>query len=245
MEQQPENFAERQSQGAAQGAKGVAEQTERVAQQPGLSPGMSEALQRAMGAAARKQVESQADKLAGAENSAARGEAAGRLRELLEKMAEAGQQAEQGQAQQAGSNSLGGDALRESGHSALARGMRELETLARQEKQPRLTQQQQRELRQDAAAQFAEAVPAIYGHNQRSQEFVEQLRRDLTEKMTPVDLETVRQLASQLDALRRETNVTARDTQAPAEIRQIDASRVPPAYRRAVEKYFETLSEKP
>ncbi|MBM3998037.1 MAG: hypothetical protein FJ297_00600 [Planctomycetes bacterium] len=136
-----------------------------------------------------------------------------------------------------------GTSLRESGHDAFARGLRELDSLARDgARSRRMTGEQRRELERDAASQFAEAIPNLFGHNARSQAIVERLNRDLNEPRDPVDNETIRALVAELDALRRESAAMGTERREPKERSQVDRARIPPEYRRAIERYFERLS---
>jgi hypothetical protein len=91
--------------------------------------------------------------------------------------------------------------------------------------------------------QIAEAVSDIYGHNERSDQLVDRLHEDLVEKKTPVDQETIRQLMSEIQELARETTLNEPETDEPEQLKNVDPSRLPPAYRRAIERYFQKLSE--
>jgi hypothetical protein len=184
------------------------------------------------------QIQQSADQLAQAADPPARGRAADQLRLALRPLAE------QLRPEMPSGLRPNDDNLQESGHQALASAMRQLESLSsrRQGRRP-LTQEQQRRLRADAAANFAEGIPSVYGHNQRSEQVVDRIRRDLTEQVEPVDLQKVRELVSQIQQLQREVAVDSEPRNQDTELTNVDPSRYPPAYRRAIERYFQALSE--
>lgn len=126
----------------------------------------------------------------------------------------------------------------------LARAFRLLEMLAREQAgRQRLTDSQRQAVRQEAVRALESSLPSLFGHNDRSIRWLEQVRRRLLEDVAPVDMQTVHDLMRDIDSLSRE-----RVTMNPARSEQsssmtIDPSRFPPQYRRAIGRYFEKLAE--
>jgi hypothetical protein len=59
-----------------------------------------------------------------------------------------------------------------------------------------------------------------------------------------MDIEALKRLAAELQRFSIETADAAAKKDRPAEVTNIDPSRLPPAYRGRIENYFKKLSEK-
>jgi hypothetical protein len=108
-----------------------------------------------------------------------------------------------------------------------------------------LTPTQEQQLRHDAAERLADGVSDAYGNNDRTREAIVRLRTDLEDTKIPIDLRVVEELLRDIPGQRAE----AAPIDAPAadeeDLLKLNPERVPPPYRRSVEKYFEKLSEQP
>ncbi len=103
--------------------------------------------------------------------------------------------------------------------------------------------QDRRQLTREGSANLLTGLSSLYGGNQRSEELISQLTQQLEEPEFLIDPQTVREMIRQLERLNHEQVSEVEEGTIGPETRAIDLSRLPPAYRRAIEQYFEKLSE--
>jgi hypothetical protein len=135
--------------------------------------------------------------------------------------------------------------LSESGRPAIAQGLRQLESAARRRELGRSSPATDTQLRSSAARNLQNGVWGEYGHNDRTDAFVQQMTDDLREPDFQVDALTVQELLQQIQSLRREVATKSERTTEETDLQRQDTNHFPPAYRRSIEKYFEKLSEQP
>lgn len=139
-----------------------------------------------------------------------------------------------------------GDSLRESGREAWRRAARQLESLERRQAsgQP-LDRQQEQLLRDDTASQLVRALDSWLGGNQASEPPLARLREELQQPRDAMDWNVIRELMEQVQRQSRESIPRSEREAASAELKNIESSRFSPAYRDALERYFQKLSESP
>lgn len=108
----------------------------------------------------------------------------------------------------------------------------------------RLTGMQRDQLRQDALTNLREGIYGRYGHNERSEQAVGQLEKQLNDSQTPIDASVVEQMLRTIQNIQRERRAVA-DRESPQEpdVIHVDPAKLPPTYRRPIESYFRRLSE--
>ena len=108
---------------------------------------------------------------------------------------------------------------------------------------PRLSAQQQQQLRTDAMQSLEEGIYGSYGHNERSETLVRRLRETIGDRGTPIDARLVESLRNSIQDVRRETAVDSDDESSVDPSSFIRSQRLPPAYRQPIQSYFQKLSE--
>jgi hypothetical protein len=245
MQKQPSSVSDQQQQQAAQDAKDVTDQLQQIARQSPTKECFGPALGNSLGDENKQQLDGAADQLAKAQSPSEKQQTAGKLGQALKKVSDAfaDSQPRPQPGQNAGDDSS--DRLREHGHQAISQGMRQLDSLARrQQSGQRLPQPAESQLRQEAATNLQEGIESVYGHNENSQQVVNKLRDDLKNPDYVIDVAELQKLVHDIQSLRRETATRATPDEDP-DLFNIDPSRLPPAYRRSIEKYFQKLSEQP
>jgi hypothetical protein len=137
------------------------------------------------------------------------------------------------------------DPLKPDGRERLDQGMAELESLIKQqENSKQLKPQDQDREEQEALGNLRGAMAELYGEkDEPSQRIIVQLE-DALKKEKPIDIELLKKLMTELQHYSVETSdKLARKDEKP-EVTNIDPTRLPPAYRGRIQKYFEKLSEK-
>jgi hypothetical protein len=137
-----------------------------------------------------------------------------------------------------------GSPLKPEGKEALAEGMRQLESMAQRQGSAGVQSEgMDSKLGREALASIEAGLVGIYGYNERTEDVLRKLQEELKRPKIVLDIRIVESLLRQIQPLRRE--VAPGTTPAPKEAKQtyIDPSRLPPAYRKSIEKYFQKLSE--
>ncbi len=249
LDQQIEQLGECQNSGASPGqcqqlagqAKSTTGQLKQIAEQPPTSEAFGPELREALSDENQGKLDSLADQLAQAEGSGGEKDAAGGLQEALQEVSRAFDASRPGGMQ--GQLQAGGG-LRPGGSNAISRGMQLLEGAAQRQARGRpLSRQDQARLGREAASNLEAGMSEPSGYNERSRQVVEEFRRDLEEQAIPIDLELIRELREDIQQLRREVTMKDQGPDGEPEIKHIDPSRLPPAYRKSIETYFQKLSE--
>jgi hypothetical protein len=130
------------------------------------------------------------------------------------------------------------------GQNALDRGLQQLDSAARGQAGGRpLSAQDRARLVREARSNLGIGISEVYGNNERSEQVAKQVEEKLEKPANLIDLQTIRDLLSQIQPMSRERGTEDRPKEEPAKTSNVDLSRLPPAYRQAIEKYFEKLSE--
>ncbi|MDB6028365.1 MAG: hypothetical protein JWM68_4588 [Verrucomicrobiales bacterium] len=105
-----------------------------------------------------------------------------------------------------------------------------------------LSPEEQSKAEQEALQNLQEGVRTLYGSNERSKKLLMLLDQELKEKGHEVDVAALKKLMTQLQDFSAEVKDPHSKTNEPS-VTNIDPSRLPPAYRGRIEKYFRKLSE--
>jgi hypothetical protein len=122
-------------------------------------------------------------------------------------------------------------------------GMSELESLARQLSDGRqVSPQDQAKQAQEALSNIQTGLRNYYGSNERSQQIIAQLKEML--KADALDVGDLKKLMDELRHFSVETSDRLAKKEDKPDVTNIDPTRLPPAYRGRIQKYFQKLSEK-
>ena len=136
------------------------------------------------------------------------------------------------------------DSLKPGEQESFNLGLAELESLIKQQENnrqvsPRAKAQQGQEALQNLRA----GMKSLYGDNERGTQILMQLDSMLKEENL-VDVEILKKLVNELQHFAVETSDGLARKEDKPEVTNIDPSRLPPAYRGRIQKYFQRLSEK-
>lgn len=239
IEQNPGGTDQQQAKQAGERSKGLADRMKQLAeQQPngeegqqGESPGgFGESLKKALSDEKKQQIDSQAQQLAEARQPGERGKSAGELRQSMEDIAKAIEQGNPGQFARRGRRGLRG--------GGVAKGIRQAESLMKRMRNGRSSEQ----LRREALQNLIDSLKSDYGQNEQAQELIDQLEKLQQKPLFTFDAETIKELIRKIQSLRREVAENQQKPE-PADVQNLDPEKLPPDYRKSIEKYFEKLSE--
>ena len=95
----------------------------------------------------------------------------------------------------------------------------------------------------EALANLQTGVKDLYGNNERAVLLLQQLDKMLKAEQ-PIEVEDLKKLINELQHFSVETADQMERREAKPEVTNIDPTRLPPAYRGRIQKYFQRLSEK-
>jgi hypothetical protein len=136
------------------------------------------------------------------------------------------------------------DSLKPGEQESFNLGMSELESLLKQlEDNRQVTRENQGKQGQEALGNLQNGMRSLYGNNDRGTQLLMKLTQMLkTEKA--LEAEDLRNLISELQNFSFETSDQMSRREDKPEVTNIDPTRLPPAYRGRIQKYFQRLSEK-
>jgi hypothetical protein len=136
------------------------------------------------------------------------------------------------------------DALKPDGQESLAQGMAQLQSLIKQlESQRQLSQQDQSKQGREALFNLQTGMRSQYGNNERATQLLLSVEKALKDQ-NPVDIGDLKKLMDELQHFSVETADKLAKKEDKPEVTNIDPTRLPPAYRGRIQKYFQKLSEK-
>jgi hypothetical protein len=175
-----------------------------------------------------------------AQDQPTRQQRAGEAKEALSKVSKAFEESEPRAMQMAQKT----DSLKQGEQESFNQGMSELESLLKQlEDNRQMTPEKQGKQGREALGNLKNGMRALYGDNERGTQILAELDRMLkTEKA--LDAEDLRKLISELQHFSVETADQMSKREDKPDVTNIDPTRLPPAYRGRITKYFQRLSEK-
>ena len=240
LQQNPSEASSQECQASAGECNSLAGQFQRLTQQGDGKGGISEKLRQATGDGQPQQIQGHSQQLARAQVPADIREAATQLGQDMAGLSQALREA----LQQGVAGQQTGNSLTPTGQEAISRGLRRLESEARRAARgTNYSPGDSRRLRDGAMRDLAEGIPALYGHNERTQLLVDSMRRDLQEPEFRVNLATIQSLLRQIQGLRREVVSEESKPDRDNPLTDLNPTNLPPDYRRPIEKYFEELSK--
>jgi hypothetical protein len=136
------------------------------------------------------------------------------------------------------------DSLKPSEQQSLGQGMAQLESLIKQlESQRQTSPQNQSKQGREALFNLQTGMRSQYGNNERATQLLLSIEKVLKDQV-PMDIGDLKKLMDELQHFSVETADTLAKKEDKPEVTNIDPTRLPPAYRGRIQKYFQKLSEK-
>ena len=137
------------------------------------------------------------------------------------------------------------DSLQPGEKSKFGQGMTELESLiARLENNRQLSPEDRAKQARQAICNLQSGARSDYGDNSATEVLLAKLDKMLKDEK-PVEIGDLKMLLNQLQHLSSETAERLTKNEDQPAVLNIDPSKLPPAYRSRIQKYFQQLSEKP
>jgi hypothetical protein len=242
LEQNPSAASPGMCQRVGGQCKSLTGRLKQVAQQLGATGSLGPELGESLSDQNKQQLDAQSDRLSRARSPSAIQSASRQLHDGLSQMS----RAMDASASKTIAQRRPGDPLKPNGPEAIAKGARQLQSVARRDaSQQRMAPQDRGRLKAEALANLAEGISSEYGYNERSQSFLEKLRSNLEKPHVTVNMAEIQALVEQIQLLRREVALQDDPQTDQSSITNMDSSKLPPDYRASIEKYFERLSERP
>jgi len=167
--------------------------------------------------------------------------AAGQAKEGLAKVSKAFTESEPQAMQEAQKN----DSLKPGPQESLGRGLAQLQSLIKEMQENRdVSPQDQAKQGQEALYNLQLGLREMYGSNERGNQIMLRLQQELKKGESPVDVEGLKKLMDELQNFSLELTAAQAKKEDKPDVTNIDPSKLPPAYRGRIEKYFQKLSEK-
>jgi len=136
-----------------------------------------------------------------------------------------------------------GDSLKPDSQDSFSQGMTELDSLVKQLENNRPVSQEDLEKQgHEAMLNLQDAMRSRFGNNDRADHILISLDKIL--KAQAIDLGDLRKLMEELQHFSVEVSDRQVKKDDQPEVTNIDPTRLPPAYRGRIQKYFQKLSEK-
>ena len=159
-------------------------------------------------------------------------------KEALSKVSRAFSDSEPKTLQMAGKN----DSLKGDKGDSLKLGMAELESLIKQLERQKISPEDRGKQGQEALFNLQTGLRSFHGSNEQGEQILVKLEQAL--KAEALDVGDLKKLMDQLEHFSVETSDQLASKQEKPDVTNIDPSRLPPAYRGRIQKYFQKLSEK-
>jgi hypothetical protein len=234
------NISDNALQKTAGEARETLNQLKRVAEQEPTRDAFGDPLRDALSGTNKVDLDAKLNQLQMASGDAsAKREQAGQARDGLGKVSKAFGASEPGAMQMAQKS----DALKSGAQDNFGLGMAELDSLIKQlEKSNQISQQDQKKQGQEALYNLQLGLREQYGNNDRGNQILLSMNQMLQTNV--LDAESLKKLMDQLQHFSVETSDHLAKKEDKPDVTNIDPTRLPPAYRGRIQKYFQKLSEK-
>jgi hypothetical protein len=234
------NPSDADAQQAAGEARETINQLKRVAEEEPTRDAFGQPLRDALSGTNKVDLDAKLAQVQQAQDAAARQERAGEAKEGLSKVSKAFEASEPDAMQMAQRK----DSLKPGQQESLNLGLAELQSLIKQQQSNRKMSPQDRASQEkEALFNLRSGMRDVYGDNERGTRVLTQLEEALKTD-EPVDVEILKKLMAELEHFSVETADRLASKEDKPEVTNIDPSRLPPAYRGRIQKYFQRLSEK-
>jgi hypothetical protein len=234
------NPSDADAQQAASDARETINQLKKVAEEEPTRDAFGQPLRQALSGQNKVDLDAKLTQLQQAEDAADRQQRAGEAKEGLSKVSKAFEASEPNAMQMAQRK----DSLKPGQEESFNLGLAELQSLIKQQQNNRKVSPQDRASQEkEALFNLRSGMRDLYGDNERGTKILTQLEETL-QTDAPVDIEILKKLMAELEHFSVETADRMASKEDKPELTNIDPSRLPPAYRGRIQKYFQRLSEK-
>jgi hypothetical protein len=221
-------------------ARETLNQLKKVAEQEPTRDAFGPPLRAALSGTNKTELDSKLARVQLAQDQPARQQRAGEAKEALSKVSKAFEDSEPKAMQMAQKT----DSLKQGEQESFNQGMSELESLLKQlEDNRHMTPEKQGKQGREALGNLKNGMRALYGDNERGTRILLKLDQMLKDEK-PLDADDLKSLISELQHFSVETTDQMSKREDKPEVTNIDPTRLPPAYRGRITKYFQRLSEK-
>jgi myosin heavy subunit len=221
-------------------ARETLNQLKKVAEQEPTRDAFGPPLRTALNGTNKMELDSKLARLQLAQDEPTRQQRAGEAKDALSKVSKAFEESEPKAMQMAQK----ADSLKPGEQESFNQGMAELESLAKQlEEKRKMSPDSQAKQGQEALGNLQSGMRELYGNNERATQLLLKLDQMLKGEKA-VEVEDLRKLIAELQHFSLETADQMSKREDKPEVTNIDPTRLPPAYRGRIQKYFQRLSEK-
>lgn len=238
IESDPGSVDERQAQEQASAARETTRELKSVVGETSAGDAFGPALKEALSDEAQRARERKLDALAQARDAEARKRAAASGKESLQELSQAFDKSAPAVVRDLRKS----DPLKPSAEEALERALRQLEGMAAAGKRAASPEDEAKQ-RKEALANLREGAEVLYGKNERTNRLLLRVEEELAKAEEKVDGPRLRKLLEEIERFRVEMNDARLAKGESLDVRHIDASKLPPAYRERIQRYFQKLSE--
>jgi hypothetical protein len=234
------NIPDTDLQKTAGAARETINQLKRVAEQEPTRDAFGDPLRDALSGTNKVDLDTKLTQLQMASgDTSAKREQAGQARDGLGKVSKAFGASQPGAMQMAQKS----DALKSGSQDNFGMGMAELDSLIKQlEKSNQIPRADQKKQGQEALYNLQLGMREQYGDNDRGNQILLSMNQMLQTNV--LDAESLKKLMDQLQHFSVETSDHLAKKEDKPDVTNIDPTRLPPAYRGRIQKYFQKLSEK-
>jgi hypothetical protein len=221
-------------------ARETLNQLKKVAEQEPTRDAFGPPLRTALNGPNKVELDSKLARVQLAQDEPTRQQRAGEAKDALSKVSKAFEESEPKAMQMAQKT----DSLKPGGQDGFNQGMSELEGLLKQlEDNRHMTPENQGKQGREALGNLQDGVRELYGNTERGAQILLKLDQILKSEK-PLNADDLRSLISELQHFSVETADQMSRREDKPEVTNIDPTRLPPAYRGRITKYFQRLSEK-
>jgi hypothetical protein len=235
------NIPEQDLQNAANQARQTVDQLKKAAEQDPTRDAFSQPLRDALSGTNKVDLDTKLNELQQASDQAAKKEKSGEVRNGLQNVSKAFAASEP-KALQAARQS---DALKPGDQESFAVGMAQLESLIKQlENNRQLSPSDQAKQGQESLHNLQQGLQSQSGNIERGTAILGEFDNLLKAERKALEVADLKKLMDELQHFSVETSDRLAKKEDQPVITNIDPSRLPPAYRGRIQKYFQKLSEK-
>ena len=221
-------------------ARETLNQLKKVAEQEPTRDAFGPPLRAALSGPNKVELDSKLARVQLAQDDATRQQRAGDARDAMSKVSKAFEESEPKAMQMAQKT----DSLKPGEQESFNLGLSELESLLKQlEDNRQMSPDKQDKQGREALGNLQNGMRGLYGDNDRGTQLLLKLDQMLKGEQ-PLEAEDLRKLISELQHFAVETTDQMSRREDKPEVTNIDPTRLPPAYRGRIQKYFQKLSEK-
>jgi hypothetical protein len=221
-------------------ARETLNQLKKVAEQEPTRDAFGPPLRAALSGPNKSELDSKLARVQLAQDEPTKRERAGEAKNALSKVSQAFEESEPKTMQMAQKT----DSLKPGDQESFNLGMAELESLLKRlEDKRQMSPDKQGKQGREALGNLQNGLRSRYGDNERATQLLLNLERMLKPEQA-IEVEDLRKLISELQHFSVEAADQMERRQDKPEVTNIDPTRLPPAYRGRIQKYFQRLSEK-